>query len=253
MALENVKTAGRTLDIFEAFARAGRPLSLTELAQIIGSPASSTHALVKTLRARGYIYAFEDRKLIYATKRISTIAQLIEKNDPIVEIAQPEMRRLLGESDETVILGKRQGSSITYLEVLESTQSIRYSAQPGDTKPLHSSAIGKATLSLLPDQEIKKLLKKAGLKQMTDATIVDSDALIADIRACQKRNVFVTRGENVADVMGISVNVQIGNEALSIAIAGPTVRLMDKETEYSELLTSSVINFQKLEKVIGFG
>jgi hypothetical protein len=36
MSSENIKTAGRTLDIFEAFARSNNgPMSLTELAKVI--------------------------------------------------------------------------------------------------------------------------------------------------------------------------------------------------------------------------
>ena len=51
-----VKAAARALDLFEAFSEAQRPLTLTELAQRIGAPMSSCHALVRTLRARGYLY-----------------------------------------------------------------------------------------------------------------------------------------------------------------------------------------------------
>ena len=39
----NVKTAGRTLDLFEAFAREGRPLSLSQLARAIGAPVVELH------------------------------------------------------------------------------------------------------------------------------------------------------------------------------------------------------------------
>jgi IclR family acetate operon transcriptional repressor len=249
---ENVKTAGRTLDVLEVFARSRRPMSLTEVAQLIDAPVSSAHALLGTLRARGYIYSFEDSKLIYPTKRILSIAQLISRGDPLVEIVLPEMRRLLAATNETIIFGKRQAEYVTYLEVLESNQSIRYSAQPGDTKPLHSSAVGKAMLSLLGDKEITALIRKAGMKQITGATLVEPEKLLEDIRQSRERGFFVTRGENVADVSAVSVVLRIEGEPLSIAIAGPIERLSGREAEFGALLLSSVNHFNELEATTSF-
>jgi len=248
---ENVKTAGRTLDIFEAFAKSStKPMSLTDLAQLIDSPMSSAHALIRTLRARGYVYLLEGRKLIYPTKRLLTIAQLICKNDPIVEIMAPAMRRLHLATDETIILGKRQGSHVTYLEVIESRQSIRYSAKPGDTKPLHSTSIGKSMLGLLSDKEVAALLAKVDLKAVTDTTIVDAAALLRNIQHGRKEGLFITRGENVADVMAIAASFMISGEPVSIAIAGPMIRLEKKEREFGMLLKDIAAEFAELEMSI---
>ena len=46
-----VTAVERVLDIIEAFRSARRPLSLTELAELIGTPKSSCHAIVGTLVA----------------------------------------------------------------------------------------------------------------------------------------------------------------------------------------------------------
>ncbi|WP_442966988.1 helix-turn-helix domain-containing protein [Rhizobium sp. C4] len=71
MAPENVNTALRTLDLLEVVARLQGPIYLAEIAKILGSPTSSTHSLVKTLRQRGYVYILEDRELIFPTKEYS--------------------------------------------------------------------------------------------------------------------------------------------------------------------------------------
>lgn len=252
MAPDNVKTAVRTLDLFEVFARVQGPLSLTELANLLGSPASSTHALVKTLRQRGYVYVLEDRKLIFPTKRILAVSELIARSDPIIEIMQPEMKKLLAATDETIILGKRQGDYITYLDVMESSRSIRYSAKPGDIKPLHSSAIGKAMLSTLSDSELLAMARKIGLKKVTDTTIVTVDALMEDIQTSRERNLFITRGENVPDVMALAVCIKLGGEPVAVAITGPMERVSKKEAEYAEQLAILTRHFSQLEKSAAF-
>src|SRR3989304_2727868 len=64
----HVKTAGRPLDLFEAFAREGKPLSLSQLARAINAPVSSCFGIVRTLQARGYLYEVKARGGFYPTK-----------------------------------------------------------------------------------------------------------------------------------------------------------------------------------------
>jgi len=166
-----VKTAARTLDVFEIFAKVRDPMTLTELAARLGSPVSSCHALVRTLQARGYVYVLDARKRVYPTKRMLAVAQQIALNDPILERIGPVLEALMQETGETVILGKRQGDAVTYLDVIEGRQTIRYAANPGDTKPLHASAIGKAMLGTLDDADLSRLLKRLALPKVTAQTL----------------------------------------------------------------------------------
>lgn len=220
-----VKTAARTLDVFEVFADARCPLTLTELAGRLGSPLSSCHALVRTMQARGYLYVLDERKRVYPTKRLLMVAQQIAQNDPVLERVAPVLALLQADTAETVILGKRQGNAVTYLDVVESRQTIRYAAQPGDVKPLHSSAIGKAMLGALDDADLAKLLRRLPLPDVTGRTIQNPDALMADIAEARTRGYFVTRGENVFDVMAVSISRRIGDEPYGVAVAGPIARV----------------------------
>jgi len=243
----DVKAAGRTLDLFEIFARHPEPLSLSELAKQMGAPVSSIHALVKTLRARGFVYVFEDRKLLYPTRRMQVLTNRIAENEPVVELLAPILQRLQEASDETIMLGKRQDDVIVYLDVQECQRPIRYAPHPGERKPLHSSAIGKAMLSLETDDDIRRTLSIVGQPRVTANTLTDLDALIADIRNGREQGVFVTRGENVADVMGIAMVVQLGGEPAGIAIGGPMPRMIEKEQICRDLLAAARRDILALE------
>ncbi len=220
-----VKTAARTLDVFEVFAAAKGPLTLTELALRLASPLSSCHALVRTLQLRGYVYVLDERKRVYPTKRLLMMAQQIAQNDPVLERIGPVLLALQQQTGETVILGKRQGNAVTYLEVIESRQTIRYAANPGDVKPLHSSAIGKAMLGVLEGAALAKLVRSLRLEVVTDKTIKSAAALIRDIERSRSRGIFITRGENVPDVMALATARVVGDEPYGLAVAGPMARV----------------------------
>src|ERR1700722_7715516 len=50
------KSASRTLDVLELFAREQRPLTLSELAAALDAPVSSCFNLVRALKGRGFLF-----------------------------------------------------------------------------------------------------------------------------------------------------------------------------------------------------
>jgi DNA-binding IclR family transcriptional regulator len=244
-----VTAVERVLDIVEAFRSARRPLSLTELAEWIGTPKSSCHAIVSTLVARGYLYTLARPRALYPTRRLHDLTQEILQFDPFLERALPLLEKLRDESRETVIFGKRQADAVVYLQVVPGPHSIRYSAAPGEIKPLHSSAIGKALLGGLKDAELRRLLEGLPLPQVTEATLVDRQALLDDLAAGRQRGYYVTRGENVADVWAVASSLVINGEALAVAVAGPRHRMQNNLPGCASLLvaTCSMLGRQAAE------
>ena len=155
MAATTVTSVDRMIDIYEVFQSGQTPLSLTELAEAINIPKSTCHALVSTLIARGYLYTLSRPRALYPTRRMFDVMRDICAKDPLVERAMPVLERLRDATRETIILGKRQADSVIYLQVVEGLHSIRYSAKPGEFKPLHSSSIGKALLGSLKETELR--------------------------------------------------------------------------------------------------
>lgn len=241
-----VKTAARTLDLLEVFAKARGPLSLTEIAQRINTPISSCHSLVRTLQARGYVYVLDNRKRVYPTKRLLAVANAIARHDPLLEKLAPVLEDLRRDTGETVLLGKRQDDHVTYLEVIEGTHIVRYTSSPGDTKPLHSSTIGKATLGLMDPAERAALVARIALPRVTPNTVTDRAALLAEIERSAARGWYETRGENIADVMAISVSFRILDEGLGVALAGPIARMTENFDAYLARLKQAQAAFAAL-------
>jgi len=235
----DVKTAGRTLDLFETFAKVQTPLSLSELARALNAPASSCFNLIRALQARGYLYSVQPRRQLYPTRRLFEVANAIVAGEPWMARVEPVLTQLRDQTRETIILGKRQGDRVVYLNVIEGPQSIRYTARAGDLKPLHSSSIGKALLGTLGPTALADLLKQLPLDRVTKATITDRGALLANLKRGRELGYFVTTGENVADVMAVAATVRLGGDVYGIAIAGPIHRMESDLTLHVSALTAA--------------
>lgn len=220
-----VTAVQRVLRIFESFATQQTPLSLTALAEATNTPKSTCHAIINTLVMEGYLYTLRSPRTMYPTKRIWEVSQRINATDPIAQRLLPLLEQVRDQTKETVILGKRQGDIVLYLQIVESRNAIRYIANPGDFKPLHSSAIGKALLSALSESELRAVLKRLVLKRATPHTITTVAALKRDLDDARARGYSMTSGENVADVSAVAVPLNLGIESFALAVAGPTHRI----------------------------
>ena len=185
---DGVKTAVRTVNLFEAFARRKGPMTLTQIADALSAPISSCHGLVRTLSAKGYLYTSEQTRAIYPTKRLLEIANTIAAHDPVLESVVPVLEKLRDDTQETILLGRQQGEAIIYLDVIEGPQTVRYSAGVGEMKPMHSSAIGKAFLGRLDLGERVALISRLPLDERTANTITERADLEADIASGSRRD-----------------------------------------------------------------
>lgn len=223
--MPDTSSVERAFAILETFERERRPLSLKEIAEVCRIPASTCHSLVHTLLKRAYLYQSGRRKDFYPTRRIYDLGAAILANDPVLQRLLPAMQDLREATREAVILGKRQGDRVVYLEVLESPEVIRYSAQPGDAKPFHSTCIGKALLSVLSAADVAEFLARNPPARVTENTITTLEGLLADLNAGRAAGCFVTQGENVPDVTAVAVPLWLNNEHYGLAIAGPAHRM----------------------------
>lgn len=225
-ANSSVKTALRVIEIIEVFARAGKPLSLTELARELNAPVSSCLALVRTLSQLGYLYETAPRQGYYPTGRLQAMSQRIARNDPILDKVAPTLEALRHSSSETVVLGKLGSKDfVVYLEVLPSVHPICYVADPGAQRHLHCNSLGKALLSMHSPSERAKLLGKEPFKQFNEHTLTTFEALEQDIQRSNQQGWFQNLGESMPDVGGIAWPVSLLGGQYAISIAGPLYRI----------------------------
>ncbi len=242
-------TTDRVLDIFELFAKRGRPLTLSQVAEELEAPVSSIFGLVKTLSERGYLHTVTGRKELYPTRRMLQNAETVARHEPVIARFYHLLEELRDQTGETVILGQMNARStgVIYLSVVEGPQTIRYSAHVGDIKPLHASAIGKCLIGTMKDDKLEAFVRKLKLPKVTENTLVDAQALVDDVHAGRARGYQKTLGENVADVGAIAKPVEAFGQSFAIAVAGPVARIQRDEGAIVRALEACV------EQIAGLG
>jgi DNA-binding IclR family transcriptional regulator len=97
----------------------------------------------------------------------------------------------------------------------------------GAVLPAHIVSGGKALLAELPPREVDALFGSS-LRRITPATIVDVDALHAELRRIREQGYAVNREESEPGLSAVAVVVRAGLRAVgAVAVSAPTQRLDD--------------------------
>ena len=174
----DVKLVARTLDLFELFAAERRPLPLTELARLLNVPASSCRDGAHAREPRLPVRSAQARRLP-PTRRLQTVAAAIDGDRPGRRHRPSASRRAARREPRDGRARQDPGVAVTYLDVVESEQAIRYTRAPGELRPLHANSIGKAIFAELAGDAQQALGAQLPFERFTDATVADPPALVA--------------------------------------------------------------------------
>jgi DNA-binding IclR family transcriptional regulator len=225
----DAKSAVRTIQILERLAERDAP-TLAELARDLEAPKSSLHVVVQTLIRRGWVQRDPAGRLAIGVRAVRVGTAYID-GDPVVAFTAPVLDSLAGELDETVHLGRLDGTDIVYLAKRESTQQLRLFSAVGRRLPAYTTALGKALLAELPEDQLEAHLPER-LERITAATITDVGTLRVQLAEIRARGWSSDEGENANGIACVAVALPLASppeDALSCSVPasrfGPERRL----------------------------
>jgi len=223
-----VKQAANVLDLMEYFARRRRPATLAEIADDLGWPRSSTFNLVGTIAEKGWLYEPRARGGYYPTPRWLTLARTVADAEPLPEAAHALVNDIADRTGETTAIGALAGTFVVFLHVVESTQSVRYFAQVGDRVPVYASSVGRAILAQLSPEERRAIYRKIKFETFSATTPMSAEVIEEELRTAAERGYHQSSSEYIPDLAGVSLPLPLGPRRLSIVVAGPTSRCLER-------------------------
>ncbi|GIL25672.1 IclR family transcriptional regulator [Actinocatenispora comari] len=188
-----VKSARRAIELLETFAADRAWTSLSDLHARTGVPRSSLHGLLRTLHDLGWIESDEGGTRFRLGVRALICGTAYLDRDPALPYVTDALERLRERSGFTTHYARRSGDEVVYLETRESRHSVHLISRVGRTLPAHATALGKALLAELTDEEVGRLLP-ARLPALTEHTVTSRDALCAELAGVRAQG-YATESE----------------------------------------------------------
>ena len=225
-----VQSLTRGLSILEALAKAEAGVSLTDIAQRVQLPVSTTHRLLSTLEKMGYVYQSEELSRWYVGLQAFTVGAGFLANRDFVGQSHVYMRRLMEQSGETANLAILDGTEAVFIAQVQCREMMRILVKLGSRVPLHASGVGKAIFAALPDEQIDAILKVKGLPRITENTIVAPETMWAALKVIRHRGYSFDDEEHAPGTRCVAATIydEHAEPLGAISLAGPSSRLPDE-------------------------
>jgi DNA-binding IclR family transcriptional regulator len=220
----SIAVIDKTFTILEVLARTGRPLTLAELAEESRLPKPTVYRILKSVRDLGYVAQVERGGAYELSERLATLREY-GRDEAVRSKVLPMMERLHEKFDETVNLGFLEGIYIRYAHVLETTQPLRWIVKPGARDYFYTTALGRAIVAELPDEQQSRLVAKACAAMPARGRRAARVQLERELAATRNRGCALEEEETVVGVACVAISLLGQGEPLAgVSVSVPVHR-----------------------------
>lgn len=213
--------------MLEVLADTGRAIGVSELSRALGLDKSTVYRLLTTLKSREYGEQDpETRKYVVGPRMIAVSSRILDNNDVYLQ-ARLVMKKLLQETRETVHLAMRMENQVVYIAQEISPEVVSVNTEIGQREPIHCTAVGKALVAFLPEEELEAIIRHLDFRPYTSRTITDPDQFRAHCRQIRAQGYAVDDEELYPGVRCIAAPIRgyDGSVLTSLGVSGPATRL----------------------------
>jgi DNA-binding IclR family transcriptional regulator len=236
--LQTIQKIGPVLDLFTV---EHPEWGVSEVAEAIGVPRSSAHALLASLVETGLLQS-RARGRYRVGWRVIELGETLRGTVNVRTVAYPVLEQLVKDYGETSHLAVMERSRVLYVEKILGTHMVNVTgARVGAQLEPHCSAVGKVLLAHRTSQEIRRILAGTTLRRFTPTTITDSDALCAELDTVTTAGVAYDRGEVVSDVHCVAAPVRddMGQVIAAVSLTAPENRFNRSRAEFTQAVKAA--------------
>ncbi|MEX1036865.1 MAG: IclR family transcriptional regulator [Sneathiella sp.] len=222
------QSVGRIFSILDSLAATDAGATLSQLAVSASAPKTSLVGLLAGLTEEGCLRR-DDAGRYYLGSRFITLAMRAVSGREFLKLAHPALAELARETGETAVIAllNRDGDMVTYLDKVESINSIRYSVTIGENRELYCTAGGKLLLAFFEPDRLEEYLRSHRRQRYTDTTLTGKLGILAELEKIRREGIARTSDERVMGSSGLASPIysNTGKIIAALLIAGPSERM----------------------------
>ncbi|GAA4736099.1 IclR family transcriptional regulator [Isoptericola chiayiensis] len=233
-----VKSAARALDLLDEIAAHG-PGTQLQLSERLSIPKSSLHALLRTMVDRRWLQTDPTGSIYQLGINALVVSSAYLDGDPVLARATAVLDEVAAATEETVHLGRLDGTDVIYTAKRESVHPLRMHSAVGRRLPAYATSLGRALLAEMPTEARRDLVPES-ITAITPNTTTDKDAVLDIIDRAAYQGYATESEESCLGVRCFGVALPFGPHAVdAMSVAVPISRLGDgREDHIIETLLS---------------
>lgn len=243
-----MSTLDKSCNTLQDVAGYGPRLRLARLQELTRIPKPTLHRLLKTMLQHGLIQQ-EDIGTYSVGSHLFHLARHVYEQVSVPPAARQVMMDLQHHVGETIHISAFRGGRLVYVEKLEAPHPLQMISRIGKFQSLHSSAIGKAVLSVLPQPEAYRLLSRGELRRFAPNTIIDVGRLLDLLPIIRAQGYAIDDEEDEPGLraIGCAICDRTGAPIGGLSIVAPSFQMsLGQAYGYAPLLTKAAAQIAEL-------
>jgi len=237
-SFKRVPAVDKTFAILDLLAQTNTSMGVSEITRALAFNKSTVFNITHTLADLEILKQAPDTKFSLGIK-FYLLGRAARMGSDIISTIHPYLETIHQKTHLSVFLGVRSGLHAVIVDKVDADFDIKISSETGMRLPLLAGAGGKAMLSLMPDQEIDRILSENGLKRYTRYSVVDKAKYKRMLKKTQQEGFAVDKEEYIEGIRALAVplNINRGNAQFAIWAVGLKGQISDDVIgSYAELL-----------------
>ncbi|MEO0360205.1 MAG: HTH-type transcriptional regulator BhcR [Pseudomonadota bacterium] len=221
-----IKSLDRAMEALSILARM-EGATLTALADEAEQSPATVYRVLTTLEARGLVEQDPAAQTWHVGPAAFLIGSAFLRRTSLAERSRPIMRELMETTGETANLAIEREGRVLFISQVETHASIRAFFPPGTLSPFHASGVGKALMAAGSADRASALMGRGSLEAFTPKTIVEPEAMAAELATVRERGYAVDDEERTLGMRCVAAAVfnAHGEATAGLSVSGPSNRL----------------------------
>ncbi|MGY3587534.1 IclR family KDG regulon transcriptional repressor [Bradyrhizobium sp. USDA 4341] len=230
MSDRSIKSAERTLAIFELFSVRQETLTVGDVSKSLDIPQPSVSMLLKNLTNMGYLEYDPVRRRYAPTLRVMLLnSWLLDRYEGTAKFV-PILKSLLLELQETVFIGMQNKSTAQYIFVVTPKKRDSLLITSGMHRSLTCSAMGRILLSMTGEEELHRWIRRCNA-EATEPRFRVKETTYLDLIAADRRNGYAETAGDISlgfGAIAVAVPSPLGGTPLAIGAGARVERIAQK-------------------------
>lgn len=229
-----IQVLDRAAALLRVLAEANEPLRLRDLSRRGKLSASTTRRILVSLCQHRLCEQNADGSYSLGLM-LFELGSKVEANLDIRTRSLPALRRLSEVSHLTAFVCVQRDDRAIAIERVDGRYAFSLALTVGGSLPLHAGGASKALLAHLPEEEAVELLEAHPLQRFTERTLVETEEILADLRASRERGYVISDEDVTPGVAAIGMpifgHVFRDRPVAAISIAGLVPQVLGDELD----------------------
>jgi IclR family acetate operon transcriptional repressor len=208
------------------------PMGVTEVADRAHLPKSTAARLLASLAREGVVEQEPGGSRYRLGQRLISLAAGMRPTRGMIATAHPYLVELARRTGEAAGLSTPDGSTMHYVDQVESPNAVQVRDWTGTRIPMHAVSSGQVVLANLSPVALNQLLADP-LERFTARTLVEERALRDRLHAVRRDGVAWAREEYAEGIVSVAAPIADadGEVVAAVHIHGPSYRFPPRDQE----------------------